>query len=79
MAGQQATTGPAARRFLTTRAVATLASVPFVTVLASAMAALLDLVTGELLVETHEVPVTPVMAGIIFAGVLALLLIESVT
>ena len=55
-----------------------LTGAPFVAVLAFAMAALLYLVTEELLVEAHEVPETPVSAGVFFVGFLALLLLETV-
>ena len=51
---------------------------PFVAVLAFAAAALLYLVTEELLVEAHEVPETPVATGVFFVGFLALLLLEAV-
>lgn len=47
-------------------------------VLAFGTAALLYLVTEELLVEAHDVPDTPLLAGAFFAGFLALLVIETV-
>ena len=55
-----------------------LTGAPFVAVLAFATAALLYLVTEELLVEAHEVPETPVSAAVFFVGFLALLLLETV-
>ena len=47
-------------------------------VLAFAVAALLYLVTEELLVEAHEVPETPLTTAMFFVGFLALLLIDMI-
>lgn len=47
-------------------------------VLSFGLAALLYLVTEELLVEAHEVPETPLTTAAFFAGFLALILIEMV-
>jgi ZIP family zinc transporter len=47
-------------------------------VLAFAVAALLYLVTEELLTEAHEVPETPATTALFFAGFLALLLLDMV-
>lgn len=53
-----------------------LAGAPFAAVLGFGSAALLYLVTEELLVEAHEVPETPLTTAAFFAGFLALLVIE---
>lgn len=53
-----------------------LSDFPMTTVLAFAVAALLYLVTEELLVEAHEVPETPTSTAMFFAGFLVLILIE---
>lgn len=53
-----------------------LSGVALAAVLAFGAAALLYLVTEELLVEAHEVPETPALAATFFAGFLALLVIE---
>jgi zinc transporter, ZIP family len=53
-----------------------LAGAPFAAVLGFGSAALLYLVTEELLVEAHEVPETPMTTAAFFAGFLALLVIE---
>ena len=53
-----------------------LSGAPLAAVLAFGAAALLYLVTEELLVEAHEVPETPALAAAFFVGFLALLVIE---
>jgi ZIP family zinc transporter len=53
-----------------------LSGAPFAAVLGFGSAALLYLVTEELLVEAHEVPETPLTTASFFAGFLALLVIE---
>jgi ZIP family zinc transporter len=53
-----------------------LSGAPFAAVLGFGSAALLYLVTEELLVEAHEVPETPMTTAAFFAGFLALLVIE---
>ncbi len=55
-----------------------LSGFPFAVVLAFGAAALLYLVTEELLIEAHEVPETPVTAAMFFVGFLALFIIEMV-
>jgi ZIP family zinc transporter len=45
-------------------------------VLSFGVAALLDLVTEELLTEAHEVDETPLLTSMFFVGFLALLMIE---
>lgn len=47
-------------------------------VIAFGLAALLYLVTEELLVEAHEVPGNPVITGMFFLGFLALLMIDTI-
>jgi zinc transporter, ZIP family len=47
--------------------------------LAFALAALLYLVTEELLVEAHEVPETPIATAMFFAGFLLLLIVSMIT
>lgn len=53
-----------------------LSGAPYAAVLGFGSAALLYLVTEELLVEAHEVPETPLTTAAFFAGFLALLVIE---
>lgn len=53
-----------------------LSGAPFAAVLGFGSAALLYLVTEELLVEAHEVPETPLTTAAFFMGFLALLVIE---
>ncbi|MCA9597373.1 MAG: transporter [Myxococcales bacterium] len=53
-----------------------LTGAPFVAVLGFAAAALLYLVTEELLVEAHEVPETPLTTAVFFVGFLLLFVIE---
>ena len=53
-----------------------LTGVAFDAVLAFGVAALLYLVTEELLVEAHEVPETALVTSIFFVGFLLLLLID---
>ncbi len=48
-------------------------------VLAFALAALLYLVTEELLVDAHHIPETPVATAMFFAGFLLLLLVDMIT
>jgi ZIP family zinc transporter len=55
-----------------------LSGAPYAAVLGFGSAALLYLVTEELLVEAHEVPETPLTTAAFFAGFLALLVIEMV-
>lgn len=55
-----------------------LAGDPFLAVLGFGSAALLYLVTEELLVEAHEVPETPVATAFFFVGFLVLFVIEMV-
>lgn len=55
-----------------------LSGAPFAAILGFGSAALLYLVTEELLVEAHEVPETPLTTAAFFAGFLALLVIEMV-
>ncbi len=55
-----------------------LSGTPFAAVLGFGSAALLYLVTEELLVEAHEAPETPLTTAAFFAGFLALLVIEMV-
>ncbi len=55
---------------------AKLTGAPLVAVLGFAAAALLYLVTEELLVEAHEVPETPMTTALFFVGFLGLFLIE---
>lgn len=55
-----------------------LSGAPYAAVLGFGSAALLYLVTEELLVEAHEVPETPLTIAAFFAGFLALLVIEMV-
>ncbi len=55
-----------------------LSGAPLAAVLGFGSAALLYLVTEELLVEAHEVPETPLTTAAFFAGFLALLVIEMV-
>ncbi len=56
-----------------------LAGAPFEAVLAFGVAALLYLVTEELLIEAHEVPETTAITAAFFAGFLLLLVIDMVT
>ena len=59
-------------------ALAGVSGAPFLVVLGFGSAALLYLVTEELLVEAHDVPETPLITAAFFVGFLALFVIEMV-